>query len=572
MKTIKGLTYEQLRKAFELCSDRGDDFKDMVKSIQEDFLSFRDFEDWDYFYHCSNYYSNEEWCLDYNGDLCDKDSCVWVESEDEYYPIDDCVLVWTGRRSQEWFVESSDDVYCYEGEHFTYDALGDHDLVQMEGGDIEHRDNVYYWESDNEYHYEEEENTNFVREYHNGGYRSVEFNDVETKYRIGFEIEKEDKNIKESMYIDEFEDKTNNLWRKERDGSLDDTEGYELVSPTFDFSIKHIFEHINHNHILVSHINADYGKSCGGHINLSKKGYSGKEMFEEVKGYTPLLYALYYGRVNKNYTKGKSNRDLENDNEKYQAIRIHDNRIEFRIISAVPNVDVLKWRCELIETMLKYPCNDVRDAYYYFDTKFSNIIKKVYDTKDKYNALKDRLRKFTLEFEKISLKEKEDTPAKRRKALAKYLEKYKFFTTGAKVKLVRTTATPEEWEDFGEVSMRGEVGDIFSIKAMRGSFIMLNEASHSWYPKCMFELHEKSSEPQTLDLSTLKVRDKVTAIKTYASSEEWSGIGEVPAFFSVGDTLTIEYISSNGSILFEENSRWSYPSTMFALATQTTNQ
>jgi hypothetical protein len=556
---IKGLTYEELREVFSICEARGENFKTMVYGISDGYLSFEELIHNDYFTYEDKYYGSEEYCIDGNGDLQDKDNVVWVDDLEEYYPTDECVFVWTGRRCQEWFHESEiNRFYRYNGDLYTDDALEAHDLVVMDGGDIEHSDDVYWWESDDNWHYEPDyDNEEYVRDYHNGGYRSLEFNDVETKYRIGFEIEKEDCGVKRSICIGEFEDNTGYLWRKERDGSLDEEDGYELVSPTFDFSIKHIFEHINSNEILVKHINAEYAKSCGGHINLSKKGHSGSEMFNEVKGYTPLLYALYYGRVNKNYSKGKSNRDLVNDDEKYQAIRIHSNRIEFRIISAVPSVEVLKWRCELIETMLKYPCDDVRDAYYYFDTKFSKVIKKVYDTEDKYKALKDRLRKFTLEFENIALKDKEELPSKRRKAQAKLLQKYKHFSAGAKIRVVKTTATDEEWGSCGQVTLHYNVGDIVEVKRFNDNRVFISRDC-CWYPMQMFELHEKST---IKSISHLRVGDEVVAVSTTAPSEDWIGVGEVQTWFNVGDTLTIDCIGER-SVVLRGNS-WSYPHSMF---------
>ena len=562
-KTIKGLTYDQLREVFKICQDDEKDFKTMVYGIQDGYLSLYDLKNDDYFTHNDKYYSHEFHCIDANGNLQSKDDVVWIDDEGEYYPFHECICVWVDRRNQEWFHESeASRFYGYNGDLYTDDALEAHDLVIMSGGDVEHSDDVYWWESDDEWHYEPEpdyddECTSWVRDYHSSGYRSLEFNDVETKYRIGFEIEKEDREVKQSIGVYDFEEDTGGIWRKERDGSLNDEDGYELVSPTFDFSIKHIFEHINSNPLLVSHINAEYSKSCGGHINLSKKGYNGKEMFDEVKGYTPLLYALYYGRINKNYSKGKSNRDLLNDDEKYQAIRIHSNRIEFRIISAVPNVEVLKWRCELIETMLKYPCDDVRDAYYYFDTKFSKIIKKVYDTDDKYKALKDRLRKFTLDFENIALKDKEELPSKRRKAQAKLLKPYKYFSVGAKVKVVKTEATQEEWGDCGQVMLRHSVGDIVNIEKFHNNRVFLRD-TQLWYPMQMFELHERS---KIRNIDHLQIGDKVVVVSTTAPSEDWTGIGKVEAWFNVGDTLTINHIGSRG-VTFDGNS-WSYPHSMF---------
>jgi hypothetical protein len=154
---------------------------------------------------------------------------------------------------------------------------------------------------------------------------------------------------------------------------------------------------------LVQHINSGISNNCGGHINLGHIEKNGSEVFELVCGYMPLLYALYYGRVDKTYSKGKSNSDLKNDNEKYQAIKIHSNRIEFRIFSAVPNIETLRWRTELINLILKYPTNDIKKAYYYIETRFNSILEKQYKTPEKMALLKDRLKSFSLRFENIKL-------------------------------------------------------------------------------------------------------------------------------------------------------------------------
>jgi hypothetical protein len=135
---------------------------------------------------------------------------------------------------------------------------------------------------------------------------------------------------------------------------------------------------------------------------LSENGLNGDELFEKVRGYTPLFYALYYGRVDKNYCKGKCNDDLRSDNEKYQAIKIHDNRVEFRIISAVPNVETLKWRTKLLMMILQHPTNDVIKAYYNVDTKFTKLLKQTYSD-DKLSVLKDRFIKFTKQFEGLDI-------------------------------------------------------------------------------------------------------------------------------------------------------------------------
>jgi hypothetical protein len=136
---------------------------------------------------------------------------------------------------------------------------------------------------------------------------------------------------------------------------------------------------------------------------LSEEGLSGNELFEKIKGYTPLFYALYYGRVDKNYCRGKKNDDLQNENEKYQAIKIHHDRVEFRIISAVPSVNTLKWRSKLLMMAIQNPTDDVIKAYYNVDTKFTKLLQQVYSN-DKLQDLKHRFINYTQQFEGLDIK------------------------------------------------------------------------------------------------------------------------------------------------------------------------
>jgi hypothetical protein len=321
---------------------------------------------------------------------------VWIEQE--------TVEVWVTRRvSERWSVDAARyNAYKYDGDWYV--NLEDFDLVIMCDGCIEHIDNAYYWENDGEYHYEEEEEViEYTRDYHSGRLHEVNFTD-DPKFYVGFEIEKEDSNVKESIFIDEFEDVCPS-WKKERDGSLDDQSGYELISPKFELIPDKIHEHIMSNKTIVAHINASISKSCGGHINLSEAGKTGDELFDELKGYTPLFYALYYKRVDKTYCKGKNNNDLKESNEKYQAIKIHSNRIEYRIVSAVPNVTTLHWRARLIEFIVTHKTSCVKEAFFNANTSpLRELLMEMYP-KDKYNVLMDRLIKFSLKFENINVNE-----------------------------------------------------------------------------------------------------------------------------------------------------------------------
>jgi hypothetical protein len=341
----------------------------------------------------------------YDGNIYERDETSLCEGLDEYFHNDDMIMVYEGR-CETWYsrryVENNSEFSEYRGDFYDENAMERHGLVWVQdSGEVAHEDYVYYHDGDGWYSYPESDNEDYVRGYHNGSYRTYHFNNTK-KFYVGFEIEKEDRDVLTSVDIDEFENSTEGYWRKEKDGSLDDDCGYELISPTFEFDIPKIFKLIESNELLVSHINAQYSTSCGGHIHLSEDGLSGGELFDKIKGYTPLLYSLYHGRVDKNYCKGKANDDLKADDEKYQAIKIHYNRVEFRIISAVPTVKTLKWRCKLLDTIIKNPTDDPIKAYYNVDTKFTKLLKEVYSD-ERLVELKNRFIKYTKQFEDLDI-------------------------------------------------------------------------------------------------------------------------------------------------------------------------
>jgi len=390
------------------CFESREDIKRAIASIEDGYVTVDDIDNGCYFWHERNVYSNDDFVVTGDGDVIDRDCSFFCVLSQSYWHDDDCVIVNVGRHQENCHretVQNDSDFYYYDGEYYDSNALSRHDLVYVyDTCEVDSIYNVYYHESDGcyrSYEDEDEDEDEYLREYHSGGYNSLSFGGKKVKHRIGYEIEKEDEDVLESILIDDFESKTNYKWRKERDGSLS-TGGYELISPTFDFNMKKIFEHIESNDVLVKHINANYSKRCGGHIHLSENGLTGSELFDKIKGYTPLFYALYYGRVDRDYCKGKKNEDLKKDNEKYQAIKIHDNRIEFRIISAVPNLDTLKWRTKLLRMILRYPTDDVVKAYYNVDTKFTNLLKQTYSD-EKLAQLKQRFVKYTKQFENLDL-------------------------------------------------------------------------------------------------------------------------------------------------------------------------
>jgi hypothetical protein len=392
----------QLRILYDEFNGNRDQVGMAISSINLGYVTVESIQDVDYFYNDGRYYSNDEYVETADGYVIPMYDAFYCPGFDQWCHRDESVIVHeyrTETRYSESWAERNSDLSYFEGEYYDSDGLDYCGLEYAEDtGSIHWRDDLYYHEDRGYFTYPEE---SYVRGYHNGSYKTMTF-DGKSKYKIGYEIEKEDETVRNSIDIDDFEDQTGHYWRKESDGSLDCDCGYELISPTFEFNIDKIFEHIEGNPLLVSHINAEKSTCCGGHIHLSEKGLSGDQLFEKVRGYTPLLYALYYGRVDKTYCKGKCNEDLKNENEKYQAIKIHHDRIEFRIISAVPNVSTLKWRSKLLMMILQNPTNDVIKAYYNVDTKFTKLLKQTYSD-DRLSELKDRFIKFTRQFEGLDI-------------------------------------------------------------------------------------------------------------------------------------------------------------------------
>jgi hypothetical protein len=244
----------------------------------------------------------------------------------------------------------------------SYCDYSDYDLVYCYEDDLLYdREQLYYHESDGKYHIEPEES-----EEYNANYHTTNVVDLSngSRAKIGFEVEKEDEDIKESYPHKQVYNGYN--WGKENDGSLDSDSGFELVSPIFDLH-KHDF---NAEFAKIQNlINANYSYKCGGHINYSDSDYYPLDLLDRISGYVPLLYALYEHRINKDYCKSKSVYKLKNDRVKYQAINIKSHCLEIRIFPAVKNVKNLLWRTELIKIIDLYKTDSVIKVIEYITDK-----------------------------------------------------------------------------------------------------------------------------------------------------------------------------------------------------------
>lgn len=184
------------------------------------------------------------------------------------------------------------------------------------------------------------------------GYGDAEHRDHSdgSKVRFGIEVEKEDQDVLESVAHKSLYDDTG--WAKERDGSLDSSEGYELVSPCYDLmNLSTFYKALENTHIK-RHINAGYSDACGGHITISVEGYTASEIYEGMSGFFPLIYGLYPKRTTQNYCKAKCKRTMGMAPDKYSAFYIKHGMLESRIFPAFRDVDNVKWRIELMQIVI----------------------------------------------------------------------------------------------------------------------------------------------------------------------------------------------------------------------------
>lgn len=287
------------------------------------------------------------------------DGIVWSDYENDYVNECDYTFCYYGNRNQQTYIcHESENILQYRGDFYHESSFESHELLNIDG-DLFHQDNCVFCTDEQEYRHEndayyceEDENyyansnnmpkTHGLKSYHNSDYKN--FTNSNTIYRIGFEVEKEDSDFTN------FEDVRAIGWDAEKDGSLNHN-GFELVSPVFDLYNFDAFE--NNINQIENFLNADCTQNCGGHINVSVLYKSNTQVFEMIKGYLPLIYAMYKKRVLEgSYSKGKKVDEL-NDGERYNAINFTKSNgiLEFRLFSRVKNIEQLKFRYKFIAYM-----------------------------------------------------------------------------------------------------------------------------------------------------------------------------------------------------------------------------
>jgi len=310
---------------------------------------------------------------------------AWYKNNEE--PIDPNVTS---------YIDINDEFYV---DDYTNKAF--HEIVYFQDlGRFGFLEDGYYDESEDCYYSNDYERPAIYRFDYHSGFRT-DRRKADTIWSIGFEVEKEDEEALERHEARELFDSTG--WAKERDGSLDSDSGFELVSPTFDLYNTDFPLEFNKVKYL---LNADYTTDhCGGHINLGHANMSGDQLFDMLSGYMPMLYSIYNGRIHKSYCIAKAKNNLKRNRDKYSSVFIKDSYIEFRIFSAVPDMNTLLWRTELIKLMTMHPTKDeFRAIMYMADVKhpICQHLMKVYSAERMVTKIRLAI-KYLSDFEKTDL-------------------------------------------------------------------------------------------------------------------------------------------------------------------------
>ena len=246
----------------------------------------------------SGYYSNIEDCVEIQGEYLhsdmDGDDYVMDEIDNEYIFESDSICVDNGRHNyythKDKLRNSNYNIYLYNGEYIDEDYIDRCNLVWTNDGELRDSDDVYYWESDGEYHItpeEEEEETGLIESY---SYKprpnyfltnNESFNDSPLFMGIELEIENE-KQITSNGELSNILESSHLYFKT--DGSLDN--GFEIVSHPLSFSwiqenkdkFTKMLESIKNNGFR-----SYDSTTCGMHIHLSKKNFGAWHLYRFLK-------------------------------------------------------------------------------------------------------------------------------------------------------------------------------------------------------------------------------------------------------------------------------------------------
>lgn len=254
----------------------------------------------------SGYYALEEDCIMideeyYHRDM-DDEEYQWDELDECYIHSDHAT--WVEGRTCGYYTHDNNcdgcnEIYYFEGQHIDEGYMERNGLVFNVDGNIRHLDDVYYWESDGDYHDnpeidddDDDDDDNCDMDsatINNYSYRpSMKFHKInfenENAPFLGIELEVERKNSKGLKHKYMAGMISHEHWYFKTDGSL--TDGFEIVTHPMTFN--YIKRHENvFNESLKKLVENGYNSydanTCGMHIHISKKSFNTWHLYRFLK-------------------------------------------------------------------------------------------------------------------------------------------------------------------------------------------------------------------------------------------------------------------------------------------------
>jgi hypothetical protein len=368
----------------------------------------------------TNGYLRDEWkddkinnynniVLTYSGYYAMKHDCVMVEgeylheieNEDDYVydEIDECYILsnnscYVINRSDGFYTHEDNcnernDIYRYNGEWINDEYMDANGLVFDCHGEIGHTDDLYYWESDGEYHGEPEEEDEEEEEedededdcdmdaacINSYSYRpSMNFyklsNENENAPFFGIELEVERKNnngLKHKYMAGLIR---HDHWYFKTDGSL--TDGFEIVTHpmTFNYIKQSEKTFTDSMRLLVENgYNSYDANTCGMHIHISKANFTTWHLYRFLKFFVEnkeFIVSISQRKMEK--LKKWANIEDDNDtsliykakkkdgnSERYVAINLQNKAtIEIRIFRGTLNINSFMKNIEFADALFMY--------------------------------------------------------------------------------------------------------------------------------------------------------------------------------------------------------------------------
>lgn len=272
-----------------------------------------------------SYYAMRDDCVmiddEYYHETEDADEFTFDEKDECHILANDAIEVQDRRHTFYTHYNNcigANDIYCCGDNYYTmaYIEYSD-ELVFDCDGDLNFRDDLYYWESDGEYHHEADDeendddersegpNISLIRNYSykpTTEFISMPYDAKEVPF-FGLELEVERMDKSETSRGDMAKKIENKAWYFKNDGSLNN--GFEIVTHPLTFSyIKHSAKDFETalNELSCNAYNSYNANTCGMHIHISKKAFGTWQLYKFMKFFAenvPFIVAISQRKMEK---------------------------------------------------------------------------------------------------------------------------------------------------------------------------------------------------------------------------------------------------------------------------------